>query len=97
MQVHTENIMTVVDRWFDNADPGDWVGVFENHALDSATLGMRIGFLYGIEAWEKAVIGQTHAPDSAMGLGWKFILVAKCKTREEAREAMNQNETTTPN
>ena len=87
MKVHTEEIMTVVDRWFVNADPGDWVGVFENHDLSSNQVGTRIGFLYGIEDWDQAEIGRSHAPDSKMGLagGSSWLPSARPEMKPERR------------
>ena len=96
MKVHTDNIDEVIDRWFRDADSGDWVGVFENHDLGHYDIGRRFGAVYGAEQWDAAVIGRTNGPDNAeTGLGWRYLLVAKCRTAVEAKEAMADREVPT--
>ncbi len=77
-----------IDRWFTDPDPGDWAGVFENHDLGHENLGMRFALFYGADQDEKAVVGETHAPDTSFGLGWRYLLVAKCHTADETKEEM---------
>ena len=77
-----------IDRQFADPDPGDWVGVFENHDLGHSNIGMRFGLIYGADQDEKATIGKTHAPDTSFGPGWRYLLVAKCYTADETKEAM---------
>jgi len=77
-----------IDRWFTDPDPGDWVGVFENQDMGHPDLGMKFGMLYGADQDDKATIMKTHAPDTTFGLGWRYLLVAKCHTADEAKEAM---------
>jgi hypothetical protein len=82
---HRRRIEETVARWF--ADPDTWAGVFENQALDSATCGERCAFPFKLSdgSFERAEVGKSHAPDGAtIGLGWKYVLVAKCKFAEDA-------------
>ena len=80
-----ETIEETFDRWLE--DEGDWIGVFENKALDSATCGQRCAIPFTQEGWDQAVVGKTSAPDMQVppisGIGWKFILIGKCKTKDE--------------
>ena len=86
-KVHTADIDTVIDRWFRDADPGDWCGVFENHDLGHPDLGRKLGLMFPIEQWSEVTIGKTCAPDTEIGLGWRYLLVAMCKTADEANAA----------
>lgn len=84
----------VFDRWFAQG----WVaGIFENRALDSADAGERIAIPFGPEilAAERAT---TRAPDMPHRIGWKYLLVAKAQTTEEALRHMDPewSETSTP-
>lgn len=82
--------MSVTRQKFENllakGDEGDWLGVFECEALDSRMLGLRFAMLFDKADFEKAEIGRTSAPDTQFGVGWKFILKAKCLTVDEAME-----------
>lgn len=90
MKLHTDDINETIDRWFREADPGDWVGVFENHDLGHPDLGIKLGFVYGEDQWDGAKIGRTSGPDTkAFGLGWRYLLIAKCRTPDEAKDAMS--------
>ena len=76
-------------RLLDKGDPGDWIGVFEGADLsDRRTLGLRFGMLFDGSDWDAAELGKTCAPDTRMGLGWRFLLKAKCRTANEAAKAM---------
>ena len=74
-------------RWMRNGDT--WIGVFENAALDSADMGRKLALPFDTSLFDGAVIGKDHAPDTSIGLGWKYILVAKCRSVEEALTAMD--------
>jgi hypothetical protein len=66
-------------------DEGDWLGVFEGEDLsDLNTLGLRFAMLFDKADFDKAVIGKSTAPDTRFGLGWRFILKAKCRSVDEA-------------
>ena len=75
------------------ADGKTWIGIFENKALDSASAGHRIAMFYDTSQWDKASIGD-RAPDMPNQgfIGWKYVLVAKVKTVEEALSNMNFND-----
>lgn len=81
-----ESNKQIFDRWL--SDGQTCIGVFENKAMDSATAGMRTALSYELSQWDQLVVGKTTAPDSKFGAGWKFLLVAKCKTTDEALKAM---------
>ena len=92
-KVHTDNHDEVIDRWFANADPGDWVGVFENHDLGHYDIGRRFAAPYDADQWDRAVVGKTNGPDNQeTGLGWRYLLVAKCRTAAEVKAAMLEGE-----
>jgi hypothetical protein len=91
MKVHISGTDSVIDRWFENADPGDWVGVFENNDLGHRDLGTKMGLLYDQSEWDKAVVGKTIGPDTAeFGLGWRYILIAKSESAAGAKCAMRR-------
>ena len=79
------DIPATITRWFAGANDGDWVGVFENADLGHRDLGARVGFMFDADQWRRARIGQSTAPDRpSYGLGWRYVLVAKCMTPVEA-------------
>ncbi len=90
MKVYYDNQAEVFKRWL--SEPGDWIGVFQNQALDSSLLGHKFALRFGVEQWDHAEIGKTRAPDTQFGMGWKYILIAKCQTIESAVEAMKEGE-----
>ena len=87
-KVTETNIDEVIDRWFDSGNEGDWVGVFENHDLSHPDLGRRFAAFYDQNQWDAAEIMRTTGPDSPIGLGWRYLLVEKCRTPDGAKAAM---------
>ena len=75
------------ERWL--ADGQSWIGVFENKALDSGDVGKRVAFVYDIADMDKAEVGKLRAPDSNVGVGWKYILIAKATTVDQALALMS--------
>lgn len=78
-----------IERWL--ADGDTWVGVFENRDLGHRDFGARCAFPFALSdgSFERAEIGRVHAPDGRMiGLGWRYVLVAKCRDVESALEAL---------
>ena len=74
-------------RWL--SDGESWIGVFENHDLGHYDIGRRVAFCFDNTDEAKAEVGETQAPGhKAIGLGWRYILVAICHTVEEAEAAM---------
>lgn len=74
-----------LERWI--ADGETWIGVFENHDLGHPEIGRRIAFPFSTKdgSFEAAEVNKTRAPDSRhIGLGWRYILIAKCTTADEA-------------
>ena len=69
------------------ADGETWIGIFENRALDSADAGRRVAMFFGMDQWDATELG-SRAPDTPSFIGWKYGLVVKAKTSEEALEAM---------
>jgi hypothetical protein len=82
-----ETVAETYTRWL--SDGETWIGVFENQDLGHRDMGRRIAIPYDRAQWEKAAIGKDRAPDhGSIGLGWRYVLIAKCKTVEEAETAM---------
>jgi len=74
-----------LQQLLEKGEEGDWLGVFEGADLsDFRTLGLRFAMLFDKSDFDKVTIGKTHAPDTKLGLGWRFILKAKCLTVDEA-------------
>jgi hypothetical protein len=83
----------IIEVWF--TDPDTWVGIFENHDLGHPQQGLRCAFPFRISdgsmSWSE--IGKTRAPDGrTIGLGWRYILVAKCTTADEALKSLRGDE-----
>ena len=70
------------------ADGETWIGIFENKALDSTGAGHQVAMFFDMSQWDTAVIGG-RAPDTP---GWKYLLVFKAKTVEDALNNMNFEE-----
>ena len=70
------------------ADGETWIGIFENKALDSASTGHRVAVFFDMSQWDAAEIG-SRAPDTSTFIGWKYQLIGKAKTVEEAFSYMN--------
>ena len=80
-------------RWL--ADGTSWIGVFENQALDSLNRGQRVALQFDDSFWDVANLG-SRCPDINVppvnGIGWKWLLVAKCKTVAEAMKEVYGDE-----
>lgn len=77
-------------RWF--ADGDTTACVFENKDLGHPQIGRRVAFPYTKANAEAMAIGTSRAPDSSLyGLGWRYILVARCNTVEEAMAALDED------
>lgn len=94
MKVHTDNQAEVFKRWL--SDGETWIGVFQNQALDSSNRGHRFALSFDMENFGEAEVGKTCAPDTSFGLGWKYILIAKCLTVEEAVASMKEEPDDSP-
>ncbi len=70
------------------ADGETWIGIFENQALDSVDAGRRVAMFFDMGQWDAAEIG-SRAPDTNNFIGWKYRLVCKAKTVDEALDNMN--------
>lgn len=81
----TKEQQEMVQRHLNN---GDWVGVFQNEALDSAQYGEKFAMFFDDRYWDGAKIGFTTMPDTKERIGWKYILRYKCKTLDEVVEAL---------
>ena len=74
------------------ADGSSWVGVFQNQDLGHPDAGRKIALCYDDSQFYGMGVGQARAPDHAdIGLGWRYRLIAKCRTVEEAMDAMDEN------
>lgn len=69
------------------ADKETWIGVYENQAFDSVKAGQRVAMFFDLDQWDRANIGD-RAPDTSALAGWKYRLVGKAKTTEEALNLM---------
>jgi hypothetical protein len=77
------------ERFADWLSHGWAIGVFENKDLGSRDVGLRYAMPFDREQMAMAVIGDTRGPDTpAYGLGWRYILVAKPSTVDEAVKAV---------
>ena len=70
------------------ADGETWIAIYENKALDSANAGHRIALFFDTKQWGAAELG-SRAPDMPGLVGWKYLLVHKAKTVEDALSNMN--------
>ncbi|HQR20092.1 MAG TPA: hypothetical protein PKV98_04455 [Burkholderiaceae bacterium] len=68
------------------------IGVFENKDLGSRNVGARFALPFAPEQLANAKVGEARAPDSAHGLGWRYILVAKPTTVADTINAVFTNE-----
>ena len=84
----SESNREVFERWL--SDGQTWIGVFENQAFDSANLGHRFALSFWMSSFDSAEIGKTRGPDTAAGLGWKYILICKTTDATEALEAFGK-------
>jgi len=83
----SESNREVFERWV--SDPTTWIGVFENHALDSVNAGHKIALSFDMASFDDAIVGNTRAPDhKAIGTGWKYVLVCKTRDVDEALTAL---------
>jgi hypothetical protein len=82
----TETSRDTFARWL--ADGSSWIGIFENHDLGHFDLGRRIALPYDMELFDRAEL-KMRAPDhKSIGLGWRYLLVAKCQTVTSALAQM---------
>lgn len=69
------------------------VGVFQNKDLGHIEIGRKVAMPFDSDDFQKAKIGETRCPDNpTIGLGWRYILIAKCDTLEEVVDAMKEEE-----
>jgi len=86
-----ETRLQTFERWLSDGDT--FIGIFQNHALDSARCGHKIAMPFSMEQWDGAVIGKTRAPDhKSIGLGWKYLLMWKSTDAEDALSCMEEQD-----
>ena len=74
-------------RWL--ADGSSWIGVFQNQDLGHSDRGRKIALCYDDSQFYGMAVGQARAPDHRdIGMGWRYVLQAKCRTTDEAVAAM---------
>lgn len=83
-----ETPLQTLERWVSDEDT--WIGVFENHDLSSRDCGRKFALPFSLSdgSFEVAELNKTKAPDTKMGLGWRFLLVWKGTDPQEAYDAM---------
>lgn len=82
----------VLEQWLADADT--WIGVFENKDLSHPHIGQRCAFPFALSdgSFDKAEVGRTRAPDGkTIGLGWRYILIAKTTDVKAAADALHGN------
>lgn len=80
----------IFTRWL--ADGETWIGIFENHDLGSRDVGLRRAWSYDLAKIDEAKVGKTRAPDTEEGLGWRYILIFKALTLQEAVAMMDRKD-----
>lgn len=78
------------DRWL--SDGETWIGIFENHDLGHPDVGRRIALSYHLADKDQAEVGKTRAPDTGVGMGWRYILIWKARTTQEAIAIMERKD-----
>jgi hypothetical protein len=74
-------------RWL--SDETTWIGIFENQDLGHHDNGRRIARSFDISTFDAATVGKDRAPDhQSIGLGWRYILVAKTTDLDTALVAL---------
>jgi hypothetical protein len=68
-----------VTRWL--SDGQTWVGVYQNQDLGHPDVGRKIAMPFDVSDWDKAKLG-SRAPDTRHLIGWRYFLIAKCRTVE---------------
>ena len=87
MRIVTERIEDKFAQWFENGDPGDWVGIFENHDLGHPDIGQTFALFFDADQYDKAIVGKSSAPDTAtFGIGWRYLLTSKHRDLESTLE-----------
>lgn len=96
-QAALDHMRAMFARW---TERGDIICVFENHDLGHYDMGRRVAIPFAPElAIQFNVTGHlptgvsmaTQAPDNAtIGLGWRYLLVARCSTVDDAMAVMDE-------
>lgn len=68
-------------------DGSTWIGVFENHDLGHLMFGSRVAIPFDVSNFNDTPLGM-RAPDINNHILWRYVLVAKCRTLEEAEAAL---------
>lgn len=75
-------------------DGKTWIGVFQNQDLGHPQVGRRMALPFADDVYWTSTVGQTKAPDTVtVGLGWRYVLIAKCRTVDEAQAALDAGST----
>lgn len=89
-----EKVRATYTRWL--ADGTTWIGMFENHDLGHRDVGHRISLAFDDSQFDAGIVGTTRAPDRQdIGLGWRYILIAKLRTVDEAVTWLKHEEAVT--
>ncbi len=85
-----ENPEQIFTRWL--SDGETWIGVFENHDLGSPGVGHRFALSFALSVIDMAEVGKQRAPDTKLGLGWRYILIGKARSVQEAVALMDRKD-----
>jgi hypothetical protein len=78
-------------KWL--SDGKTWIGIFENLLEEGSEANYsraeRFAMPFDDDLWDAAKIREMKAPDTPQfGTGWRYLLIAKVRTVEEALAAM---------
>ncbi len=86
----SETTTQTFTRWL--SDGETWIGIFENHDLGHPDIGRRIALSFELSVIDMAEVGKQRAPDSKLGMGWRYILIGKALTTQEAIAMMDRKD-----
>lgn len=88
LSAHELKNLETFKKWFSDEDT--IVGIFENHAMDSANCGEKIALSFSKSQEHLMKIGSSRAPDTSTIIGWKYILQHIAYSPEEALELLTK-------
>lgn len=87
----SETTAQTFERWLSDGDT--FIGVFQNQDLGHYDIGRKIAMPFPKAQWDVAKLDETKAPDhKSIGLGWRYLLVGKFESAQEAVECLEGDE-----